>query len=103
MSTKAKDSPQIQKARKKIKEQLKLSEKRMNTQALLAMSLLIKEQLKRQKTSQINFKKREIKQVGSHPVYAKTQSKFILKLMNQIKEAENKQKIELEGRIKKQN
>lgn len=95
MTVKAKESPEIQKARKKIKRKLQQAERKMNPEALIAMSFLIKEQLNRKKEERINLKERHITfDENKHP--AKT-SKFINKLIRQIKHTTEH---DLEGRIK---
>lgn len=100
MSIKAKESLQIQKARKKIKEQLKAADKRMNPQALQNMSRLIKEQLSRQKADRIDLKNRQIISFDENQHPAKTESKFIAKLMHQIQHGTLSLESDLEGRIK---
>ncbi|HEV8051530.1 MAG TPA: hypothetical protein VGP47_03480 [Parachlamydiaceae bacterium] len=99
MTTKAKESLHVQKARKKIEEQLKLAEKKMNPEALSAMGRLIKEQIHRQQPGRINLKQRQVISVDNNR-YAKTESKFILKMINQIKQKQLKPEGNLEGRIK---
>lgn len=96
MNTKAKESSEIQKVRKKIKQKIQQAEQKMNPEALIAMGRLIKEQLNRKKEGRISLKERQFTfDENRHP--AKTQNKFILKLIRQIKHpAEHG----LEGRIK---
>lgn len=98
MTAKAKESAQIQKARNKIKQQLQKAEKKMNPEALQAMSRLIREQLNRKKAGRINLKNRQIISFDENKHPAKTESKFIIKLIHQIKNQQNKS--DLEGRIK---
>lgn len=99
MPAKAKESPQIQKARKKIKQQLKAAEKRMNAEALQTMSRLIKEQLSRQKSGRIDLKDRQITTFDENQHPAKTESKFVLNLIHQIKDGKINTENDLEGRI----
>jgi hypothetical protein len=100
MATKAKESPQVEKARKKLEQQLKASEKCTNAEALNKMDRLIQEQLKRQKSNRISLKKKQIASFGDTKHSAKVKSHFILKL---IKKIENDKKqvptSPLEGRI----
>jgi len=101
MTSKAKESAQVQKARKKIELQLQKAEKKMNPEALSAMSRLIKEQLLRQQPGRIDLKKRQITSLNKNAHYAKTESKFIDKLIRQIKNDQFSGEKYLEGRIKK--
>jgi hypothetical protein len=96
MTVKAKESHQIQKVRKKIKEKIHEAEKQMSPEALLAMSYLIKQQLNRKKEGRINLKERQVTSFDENRHPAKTQSKFILKLIHQIKHPPKK---DLTGRI----
>jgi hypothetical protein len=98
MTAKAKESTQIQKARNKIKQQLQKAEKKMNPEALHAMSLLIREQLNRKKSGRIDLKNRQIISFDENKHPAQTESKFVIKLIRQIKQQQNKS--DLEGRIK---
>ena len=100
MPPKAKESPQIKRARQKLKEQIKTAEKKMNAEALSIMSRLIKEQLSRQKSGRINLKKHRITSLEENKNVAKTESKFVLKLLNQIKNENISPENTLEGRIK---
>ena len=100
MTTKAKESQHIQKARKKIEEQLKSAEKKMNPEALSAMSRLIKEQINRQQPGRINLKQRQVTSIDKDDRYAKTESKFVHKMISQIKQKQLKPENNLEGRIK---
>lgn len=100
MTTKAKESQHILKARKKIEEQLKSAEQKMNPEALSAMTRLIKEQINRQQPGRINLKQRQVTSLDKNDKYAKTESKFIHKMINQIKQKQLKSENTLEGRIK---
>lgn len=100
MAVKAKESPQVQKARRKIKRQLKAAERKMNPETLKAMSQLIKQQLARHQSERINLRKREftIFDENQHP--AKTESKFIMKLLHDLEHGEGQlEDNHLEGRI----
>lgn len=101
MAIKAKESPQIQKARKKIKQQLAAADKRVNTEALKEMSLLIQRQLARHTAQRINLKSKVVTLFDENKHPAKTESKFVHRLLKQLKHTptKSKQKKELEGRI----
>lgn len=82
---KAKESAQIHKARQKIQEQLIAAEKRTSPQALENMAKIIEKQLARRKPERITLKGRQITLFDENQHPAKTESKFVLKLLNQIK------------------
>lgn len=96
MIVKAKESPHIQKARNKIKQKIKQEDKKISPQALYEMSQLIKQQLNRNKEGRIDLKGRQITSFDENKHPAKTESKFILKLIRQIKQTTEQG---LEGRI----
>lgn len=98
MTAKAKESIQIEKARKKIKQQLQKADQKINPEALQATSRLIREQLQRKKAGRIDLKNRQIISFDENKHPAKTESKFVIKLIQQIKQGNNKN--DLEGRIK---
>lgn len=99
MAEKAQESAQIQKARKKIERKLLMAEKKMNPEALQAMSKIIKQQLDRKQTGRINLKERHIT-FDENKHSAKPQSKFIMKLIHQIEHNQIPEANELEGRIR---
>ena len=99
MKTKAKESQQVQKARKKIQKKLKAADQRANSETLSAMSSLIKMQLNRHKAEKIDLKKRQLISFDENTHPAKIQSKFILNLIREIKHKIKPQKESLEGRI----
>ena len=99
MAKKAKESSQIEKARKKIEKNLMAEEKQINKEALNRMRLLIETQLRRQSVNRISLKKRQIVLFDENRHPAKTESKFIVRLLEEIKKGRPiKQK--LKGRIK---
>jgi hypothetical protein len=104
MATKAKESPQIQKARNKIKQQLANADKRINSEALKEMTLLIQRQLLRHTPDRVSLKKKQVSHVpifdeNKHP--AKTESKFVHHLLKELQHPKKtKRKSNLEGRIK---
>lgn len=99
MTTKAKESRQVEKARDKIKKQLLAAEKRTNADTLKAMSLIIQKQLERHKTERISLKKRQITTFDENRHPARTESKFVTKLLDQLKNEPTKTDSDLEGRI----
>jgi hypothetical protein len=97
---KAKESRQIQKARQKIKKQLAAAEKRVNPDALSSMSRLIQRQIARHSSERIDLKNRQITLFDENQHPAKTESRFISTLMNQIKQERlSESDHDLEGRI----
>lgn len=98
---KAKESRQIQKARKKIKKQLAEAEKRINPEALKSMSRLIQRQIARHSSERINLKKRQITLFDENQHSAKTESRFVSSLLRHIKEEQvpPPSQSQLEGRI----
>lgn len=99
MAVKAKESPQIQKARKKIKQQLAAAEKRVNTEALREMRALIQRQIARHTAERVDLKSKVVT-FDENKHSAKTESKFVNRLLKQLKHPEkSKPKNELEGRI----
>lgn len=106
MATKAKESPQIEKARNKIKQQLAKAEARINSEALSKMVLLIQRQISHT-PNRISLKKKQVTHLplfdeNQHP--AKTESKFVGNLLKELQHPKKtKQKGALEGRIKSVN
>ena len=104
MSVKAKESAQIQKARKKIKNQLATADKRINIEALHEMSKLIRQQIARHANERVNLKSKLVTLFDENQHSAHTQSKFINRLLTQLKHKTPKEKDlrVLEGRIRVQ-
>lgn len=94
--SKAKESPQILKARQKIEKKLADEEKHISPDSIKSMEQLIKRQLARHKDERIDLKARNVT-----PTTAKTENKFVLRLLRHLKQLP-KVSIEnhLEGRIK---
>lgn len=99
MATKAKESAQIEKARKKIERKLQSAEKQFNPDALNKMGRLIQEQLKRHQVERVNLKKRNIIAFDENQHPAAVKSQFILNLMGTIKQEKKNKESDLEGRI----
>lgn len=104
MATKAKESLQIQKARNKIKKQLAEAEKRINSESLKEMTLLIQRQILRHTADRVNLKTKQVSHLplfdeNQHP--AKIESKFVRHLLKELQHPKKpKRKSDLEGRIK---
>jgi hypothetical protein len=92
MSAKAKESAQIQKARKKLKQQLAAAEKRINTEALQEMSKIIQAQITRHNPERISLKKKVVTLFDENTHPAKTESKFVMRLLHQLKSRLSKEK-----------
>lgn len=96
-SVKAKESAQVNKARKKIKRQLEAGEKRINPESLKVMREIIEKQIARHQLERVDLKERLVTlfDENKHPV--QTKSRFILRLLGELKKGSKK---DLEGRIK---
>lgn len=92
---KAKESPQILKARQKIEQQLAENKKQVNPEALNYMNQIIKRQLARHKADRIDLKSRNIV-----PTAAQTENKFVLRLLRHLKAETSPSENHLEGRVK---
>lgn len=100
MVVKAKESPQVQKARKKIKQQLAAAEKRINDEALKEMRLLIQRQIARHHAERVDLKTKVVTLFDENKHPAQTESKFVNRLLKDLKHPpKSKKKSELEGRI----
>lgn len=95
---KAKESAQIQRARQKILQQIEAAEKRITPESLSKMTLLIHRQLSRHSSERISLKTKSITLFDENQHSAKTESRFIGKLLQQIKKIPNESKA-LGGRI----
>lgn len=99
MAVKAKESPQVAKARRKIKQQLAAAEKRVNAEALREMRLLIQRQIARQSPTRIDLKTKTVTLFDENTHPAKTESKYVQHLLKELKHPEKSKENELEGRI----
>lgn len=97
---KAKESTQVHKARKKIQQQLDAAEKKLNPDALQAMRRIIQKQIARHQSERINLKDRTIKLFDENQHPAKTESRFISKLLHELQNKSEPADNDLEGRIK---
>ncbi len=103
MSTtnKAKESPQILKARQKLQKHLAAADKHVNPDAIKAMKRLIERQLTRKQPDRIDLKAKNVTLFDENKHPAKSQSKFVSGLLRQLKHPSPKKKPkQLEGRVK---
>lgn len=98
MAKKARESAQIEKARRKLKRHLEDAEKRFNADALAKMMLLNQKQLERHKPLRINLKSRQVTLFDENQHPAKTKSTFVKHLLDQLEKPKTT-KQPLEGRI----
>jgi hypothetical protein len=96
--SKAKESAQIQKARKKIQRQIEAAEKRITPESLSKMTLLIHRQLSRSSPERISLTTKSITLFDENRHSAKTESRFVRKLLQHIKNLPGTGKA-LDGRI----
>lgn len=104
MSPKAKESPHVEKARRKLREQFAIEESRITPAALEKMSSAIKTWISRHSQERINLKSKEFTTLfdkNQHPATVK--SKFVSKLLDQLKSTKTKKNSPLEGRITHEN
>lgn len=98
--SKAKESAQIQKARQKIQRQIEAAEKKFTPQSLSKMTLLIHRQLARQSAERISLKDKSITLFDENRHSAKTESRFVRKLLEHIEHSTSPAKSKvLGGRI----
>lgn len=99
MATKAEESNQIKKARKKLEKQLLQENKRINEKAIIQMKKTIQTWIQRHKHERIELQERlELFDENRHSV--KVKSKFVQHLMNQLQKEVEKEQKPLHGRIK---
>lgn len=104
MSAKAKESPHIEKARKKLREQLASEESKITPAALEKMTSAIKTWISRHSQERIDLKDKEFTTLfdrNQHPATVK--SRYVSKLLDQLKGQGKKQTSGLEGRITHEN
>lgn len=103
MATKAKESPHIEKARRKLQEQLASEDSRITPAALEKMSNAIKTWISRHSQERISLKDKEFTTLfdrNQHPATVK--SRYVSKLLEELKSKPNKPS-GLEGRITHEN
>lgn len=100
MAAKAKESIQVRKAREKIKKQLAKEHEAIQPDSIHAMSIIIKRQIARHSDERVSLKNREIVLFDENKHPAKSESKFVKRLLNELQSSKNKAKSkDLEGRI----
>lgn len=99
MATKAKESSQILKARKKLKQQIADENKFITSQALDHIRKSIHLWLSRHSTERLSLKDKEITLFDENRHPAKTQNKFIATMIKNLKHSPKKGSKALEGRI----
>lgn len=101
MGVRAKESHQVEKARRKLQKKFAKEEGRMTHEALRQMALLIEQQLARHAAERIDLKSKEIALFDANRHPAAVKSKFVSHLLSSLK-AETKQPQsvkQLKGRI----
>lgn len=100
MNSKAKESPHVEKARRKLREQLEKESSQIVPAALAKMSSAIKTWISRHAQERIDLKDKEFVSLfdqNQHPATVK--SRYVSKLLNQLKGQTKKKGAALEGRI----
>ena len=102
MVVKAKESSNIEKARRKLKKQMADEGKRINTQALQKMSKAIELWINRHKVERISLKDKSIQLFDENKHTALPKNKYITNLMHSLSGARPARvsKTVLKGRIK---
>lgn len=101
MVAKAKESAQVEKARRRLARKIAKEEKRMTNEALRQMALVIEGQLARHASERINLKSKEIElfDANRHPAVVK--SRFVSQLLSELKAGGKAEETgKLKGRIK---
>ena len=98
---KAKESPQILKARKKLKKQLEAVDAQISKKAIAKMKEAIRIWIDRHKSERVPLHKRKLFDANRHP--EKVKSKYVSHLQKELKKEaeETKPSPPLAGRIKK--
>lgn len=99
MGTKAKESQQVMKARKKLERKIASENRHMTKESLDKMALLIERQLIRHADERLNLKSKDIQLFDENRHSAASKSKFVNHLLSNLK-AESKKQKSLKGRIK---
>lgn len=102
MATKARDSRQVEKARKKLRAQIETEQKKVNEKTINQMKQAMQIWLKRHKQERIKLADLPIEVFDENRHSAKTQSKFVVHLMSRLKhEAVRPKSLKpLKGRLK---
>lgn len=101
MKVKAKESPEILRARAKLKQHMTLENKKVNAKALQKMSKLIQHWISRHESDRVNLKGKSVKIFDENIHPAKTKSKYINHLLKNLNKPSSKPttKSPLGGRV----
>ncbi len=101
MANKAKESPHIIKVRRKLQQHMAETDSLVNADKLNAMRTVIEHQLERHKAERIDLKSKLFKHFDENQHPAQTESKFVAKLLRQLKHPRPKKSSkQLEGRVR---
>ncbi|MCE5316473.1 MAG: hypothetical protein LLG04_03800 [Parachlamydia sp.] len=103
MAARAKESTQVEKARRRLQKKFAKEEQRMTNEALRQMALVIESQLARHASERIDLKSKEIELFDSNRHPAAVKSRFVSQLLSDLKAAGKPGKAaagKLKGRIK---
>ena len=85
MAAKAEESQQVQKARKKLEKIFEEENRQINQKALEQMKKAMHHWIERHKSERVELPERNIELFDKNKHSAKTQSKFVAKLMKELK------------------
>ena len=102
MTTKATDSVQVERARKKLQKQMILEQKQVTAAALSEVGGCISRWITRHADDRVSLKKKTVTLFNGNKTPAKTQNKYILKLLHKLKTqfAKTESLTPFKGRIK---
>lgn len=98
MAVKAKESHQVEIARKKLQKKFAREDQRMTHEALRQMEFVIEQQLARHSGERVNLKSKEIALFDANRHSAAVKSKFVSHLLSSLK-GEAKRAKHLKGRV----
>lgn len=100
MESKAKESAQVKKYRRKLKKQMESENAQMNEAALRKVKETIQQWIARHQSERINLRDKTISLFDENRHSAQTESRFVQDLFNRIRHgARPKEEITLEGRV----
>jgi hypothetical protein len=101
MKVKAKESPSIQRVRRKIKQQMSTENRKINETALKKMKILIQKWIERHSHERIPLREKFFTLFDENQNSAKIQNQFVIHLFHKLKQKKPSQKAprHLEGRI----
>lgn len=101
MVARAKESAQVEKARRRLQKKFAKEEKRMTSEALRQMAFVIEGQLARHASERIDLKSKEIELFDANRHPAAVKSRFVSQLLNDLKTGgKAEETAKLKGRIK---